>query len=175
MIKKNSIVLRKAEISDLERLQILKNNRDVNKLLGGFSLGYSKEDIRRWIEFHDNNNNEALYLIDYEGVVIGHVGLYNIDHRAQNAEFAIMIGDNSYIGKGIGSKVSKLMLKIGFEELNLHRIYLSVIDSNILAIKLYNSIGFKQEGVLRDAQFKNNQYLNLIIMSILRNEYEKIV
>jgi len=65
------------------------------------------------------------------------------------------------------------MIKFGFEELNLNRICLSVIESNIKAIKLYEKVGFMQEGILREAQFKNNKFLNMVIMAILKSEYEK--
>lgn len=39
------------------------------------------------------------------------------------------------------------------------------------AKKLYNRVGFKEEGVLRNAAYKNGKYENLIIMSILKNEF----
>lgn len=52
----------------------------------------------------------------------------------------------------------------------MHRIYLTVLENNKNAYNLYKKIGFKEDGVLRDAIFKNGKYCNLIMMSILLND-----
>jgi len=62
-MKNNTIVLRKPELADVERLFIIKNNTVINNLLGGFTIGYTKQDIQRWIEFHNGKKDEVLFLI----------------------------------------------------------------------------------------------------------------
>lgn len=170
-----SVVLRKPEIADLEALYAQKNNPRVARALGGFSLGYARRDIEHWIEHHRTHPHEALWAIiagDAEGPCVGHVGLYEIDHRIRSAEFAVMVGDPDYWRKGIGREVTLFALRYGFEMLNLNRIQLSVLGNNEAAQALYASIGFHKEGVQRQAQYKDGEYIDVVLMSVLREEYE---
>ncbi|WP_255158088.1 GNAT family N-acetyltransferase [Siphonobacter sp. BAB-5385] len=64
------------------------------------------------------------------------------------------------------------MLRHGFNDLNLHRIYLTVLPENDRAIRLYESFGFQQEGLYRKALFKNGQFTDVMGMSLLRNEFQ---
>lgn len=161
------IILRKPEQDDAEVLYELKNNQETNDLLGGFTTGYSKEGIKDWISFHNKASNECLYLIQEKssGRLIGHVGLYNIDHRIRKAEFAIMIADKSARNKGYGGLCTDFMLEFGFNQLNLNRIELSLLANNLTAYNLYIKKGFVEEGLLKQAQFKNGNYIDIILMA----------
>ena len=64
------------------------------------------------------------------------------------------------------------MLKFGFKDLNLHRVYLHVFENNKIAIKLYENMKFSREGQLRDGVFIDGHYLDVVVMGILRDEYE---
>jgi len=63
------------------------------------------------------------------------------------------------------------MLEYGFRELNLNRVDLSVLATNERAIGLYESLGFRHEGRLREAQFRSGQYVDVLLMAILAKEY----
>lgn len=171
----NNFMLRKIEFSDSEALYVQKNDNAVTNLLGGFSFGYSIDEIKEWIIFHSKQKDEIIYgIVDkINNKLVGHVGLYKIDFRVRSAEFAIMIGDKDYWGKGLGKSITKHMLSYAFNELNMYRIQLSVLESNEKAIKLYKDMGFVQEGILRKAQFKNSNYIDVILMSMLKEEYEE--
>tara|TARA_R110001583_G_scaffold56717_1_gene170931 strand:+ start:20906 stop:21436 length:531 start_codon:yes stop_codon:yes gene_type:complete len=162
----------KTDISDLFEV---KNNKETSKYLGGNTPTYSENDINNWIDFHNNCENENLFVIQdkQNNKVIGHIGLYNIDLQVKSAEYAILIGNNEYLGKGVGKQVTNLILEYGFNELGLNRIYLSFIKENLAAFNLYKKMGFKNEGCLRQAIFKNGVYYDSVIMSILKFEYEK--
>lgn len=164
--------LRKPEPSDLEALFTQKNDPEVAALLGGFTKGYTRSDIARWIEAHAAAKDEALYVItDADDRCLGHVGLYKIDHRIRSAEFAIMIGDKSAWRTGIGRACTRWALRFGFEDLALHRIYLDVLETNDRALKLYESLGFQLEGRHRHAQWKGGRWVDLIAMSVLEDEW----
>lgn len=161
------LILRKPDINDVEALYLLKNDEETNAQLGGFTRGYSREDIRGWIISHGNAKDECLYVIVEisSAKLIGHVGLYNIDYRIRKAEFAISIADKSSRGKGYGELCTSYMLDFGFSQLNLNRIELSLLSTNTIAYKLYSKIGFIQEGVLKQAQYKNGSYVDVILMA----------
>ncbi|MCP4447215.1 MAG: GNAT family N-acetyltransferase [Myxococcales bacterium] len=167
------IVLRRPEQEDVDALYHFKNDPEVAGLLGGFSLGYAKADLSSWVEYHRTKANEALWVIadSDSNACLGHVGLYDIDHRVALAEFAIMLGDKSVWGRGLGKRITHAVVQYGFEWLNLNRIELSALVSNERAIHIYHSIGFRSEGVRRQAQFKDGRYLDIQLMAILRDEF----
>lgn len=104
--------------------------------------------------------------------IIGYVGLYNINGQARHAELRILLEKGSG-GKGYGVEVTKLIVKYGFEKLNLNKVWLGVNAKNKGAIKCYEKAGFTKESVLRQEIFRNNQYYDAVRMSILRREYEE--
>ena len=169
-----AFILRRPELYDLEQLYKQKNSPEIAEMLGGFSIGYSIADLKEWLEYHRQRKDEALWIIaEFEtNRCVGQVGLYKIDHRVRNAEFGIIIGDRTLWGKGLGHAFTKFALNYGFQELNLNRIYLTVLETNMKAIKLYRSFGFREEGRLRQAQYRRGMYVDVIIMGLLRLEYE---
>lgn len=104
--------------------------------------------------------------------LIGSTGLHRIDWKNRHALFGILIGDKTEWDKGYGTEATKLMLKYGFEALNLNRIQLLVHEFNQRGIKAYERAGFKKEGVLRQAHFHQGRYYDTIVMGILREEWE---
>jgi len=166
------ITFRPLEPDDFEALYQQKNDPEVARLLDGFTTGYARADIAAWYDYHRNRSDEVQWAImqTETGQCLGHVGLYQIDHRVRKANFGIMIGDKSFWGQGIGELCTRFVVVYGFDELNLNRIELTVLDSNPRAIRLYEKLGFREEGRLRQAQFKQGHYHDLIIMAVLREE-----
>jgi RimJ/RimL family protein N-acetyltransferase len=68
----------------------------------------------------------------------------------------------------------RLLLKHGFDTLNLHRIGLRVYENNRGAIRSYEKAGFQNEGCLREAEYQEGKYLDIYLMSVLRSEWENI-
>jgi ribosomal-protein-alanine N-acetyltransferase len=169
----DGFLLRKPEPADVEALYRQKNDPEVGALLGGFTSGYSRRDLEGWVEHHRTHRSEVLWVIaESDGDrAVGHVGLYEIDHRIRTAEFAIMLGDKSVWGKGLGRACTAFVVRYGFEQLNLNRVSLQVLETNTRAQQLYKSLGFVEEGRLRQAQYKSGRYLDVLVMSILRTEH----
>jgi ribosomal-protein-alanine N-acetyltransferase len=167
------VVLRRPEPKDVEQLYIYRNDEEVIKYLGGFSTGYAIQDLKEWIESHRKRTDEIIWIIadKEQDRCLGHVGLYKIDHRVRTAEFAILLGDKTSWGKGIGKQVSSAIIAYGFRQLHLHRIQLEVLATNPRAKHLYDTLGFKQEGTLRDGQFRDGNYIEIVIMGLLENEW----
>ena len=103
--------------------------------------------------------------------LIGYAGIAHINDINSSGEYFIFIGDKTYHGKGIGTLVTKEIVRMGFQELNLHRIMLTVSDEIKEAIKAYAKANFKTEGVMKQACFRDDKYHDKIIMAILREEW----
>lgn len=175
MIDLGAVVLRPFEPADVEHLYRFRNDWQVTQFLGGFSSGYSRRNLQEWVKFHRNRDDEVLWAIAVkkDDRCIGHVGLYKIDPRLRKAEFAILVGDPRWWGKGVGRSATVAMIDWGFTQLNLHKISLSVLDTNRRAIKLYQQLGFRHEGKLRDEQFRDRKYLDVVLMSLLEREWKQ--
>lgn len=172
-VELEEVVLRRPEPRDLDALWRQKNDPEVADALGGFSFGYARADLVDWLEAHRKKRDEVLWVIAgaTDDACLGHVGLYQIDSRVRVAELAIMIGDGAARGRGLGKRVCGWVVRYGFDYLNLNRIQLSLLATNQRAARLYQSLGFSEEGRMRQAQFKGGQYVDVITMGLLRSEW----
>jgi RimJ/RimL family protein N-acetyltransferase len=108
------------------------------------------------------------------GRAIGHGELVRIDAKNLSAALArILVGPSELRGRGIGEGIVRALLRIAFDHLSLHRVALNVFDYNQAAIRCYQKVGFKQEGVQREACKFGDEYWNVCIMGVLEYEYRE--
>ena len=104
--------------------------------------------------------------------LIGHISLTGIDRNNRSARIGrVLVGDPDARGKGICRDMMQQVLKIAFDELELHRVTLGVFDFNKPAIACYEGVGFQKEGLLRDHQKFGDEYWSLWEMAILEDEW----
>lgn len=108
------------------------------------------------------------------GRTVGHISLTSINRTNRSARITRVLVNNEDRGKGIAEKMMKALMKIGFNELHLHRMSLGVYDTNAAAIKCYKKCGFLVDGVLREIQRHEDSYWSLMEMSILENEWAEM-
>ncbi|WP_139489275.1 GNAT family N-acetyltransferase [Brevibacillus dissolubilis] len=144
--------------------------------LTGTQLIHTKEQIERYFEGKMQDRSSVLLLIALRETdeVIGDVALQSIDSYNRNANIRIAIFQDEHQGKGYGSEAMKLMLDYGFGIVNLHRIELNVWSYNERASHVYEKLGFKREGVQKDALYYNHEYHDSILMAILEDEYRTL-
>ena len=99
------------------------------------------------------------------------MGLTNISKVNQNAEIFIAIGEDNYHGKGIGKIALNWIIDYGFSKLNLHKINLSVYEYNPRAIRLYQSLGFINEGEMQDEVFFDGKFHKLLLMALFNSKH----
>ena len=111
-------------------------------------------------------------IIEEEGRPEGYAflnGLLSPNHAVQLCRFVL-----AEPGKGKGRAACKLILDEVFIGLGAHRLYLDLFDDNIRAERLYYSLGFQLEGVLRDAERRGKEFRSLKLMSMLESEYRAL-
>lgn len=142
-----------------------------------FEYPLTENQLERYIENANNDKSETLVykVSDKEtGDIIGHISLGKIDRKNKSARVGkVLVGDKNTRGKGIGQQMIKEILRIAFDELQLHRVSLGVFDFNVSAIACYEKAGFIKEGLHRDSRKNGNEYWSLWEMSILENEWLK--
>ncbi len=104
-------------------------------------------------------------------VHVGNISLQGINLIDRSAEYAIILGEKDYWGKGIAKESSDLILHHGFMNLNLNRIYCGTTDDNIAMQKLAVYMGMTEEGRRREAIYKNGVYHDIVEYGILCREY----
>jgi ribosomal-protein-alanine N-acetyltransferase len=103
---------------------------------------------------------------------IGNIALQGIDPVARSAEYAIIVGEQSRWGGGYAAEASRLLLRHGFEELNLHRVHLGTPEGNVAMQRLAAALGMREEGRRREAFYKGGAYHDVLEYGILRSEFQ---
>jgi len=114
----------------------------------------------------------AIRLIESDRL-IGSCQLLDIHPVHRSAELRIRIGEQGLRGQGYGTQALELLLHFGFADLNLHRIWLHVFAGNERAGRVYCKLGFREEGLLRQAVFLDGQYESIRLMALLEEEYAR--
>jgi len=104
--------------------------------------------------------------------LIGLICIHSIEWNNRTGLLAIGIGDSTNRGKGYGTEALQLILRYAFHEANLDRVGLEVIEYNIGGLKAYERVGFQLEGRKRSAVYRDGKRYDVIVMGILRNEWE---
>ena len=175
MICGKHIRLRGVERNDLPLFQEWLNDPEVTEGLSTY-LPLSLADEEQWFDRLSSMQPEEKPLaieLEQDGGwrLIGNSGFFNIEWLNRSAEFGLFIGDKTVWNQGHGTECVRLLLKHGFETLNLHRIYLRVYATNPRARRSYEKVGFVLEGTLREAVYRHGRYADVHIMSVLRSQW----
>ena len=128
-----------------------------------------------YIESLEKSKDEIAFAIRWKknDAHIGNIAINKIDRINRSAELAIIIGDKKYWNKGVGSEAYKLLIDYGFNTLNLNRISSGQTSANTGMIKVCEKMGMKKEGTLRQVLYKNGEYMDAVIYSILKKDYNR--
>lgn len=110
--------------------------------------------------------------LNEDWIPIGTLAFVSINWHDHSSEIGIAIGEKSYWNKGYGTEALQLLLNYGFQTVGLNRIWLRVYESNERGIHAYLKAGFVHEGIMRQARWKNGKFINMNIMSVLRDEWK---
>lgn len=129
----------------------------------------TETDIARW--FYETLSDGKVMqwgLLDESGEkLIGYAGISGLNTVDRNGEYFILIGDKSFWRQGVATRVTPQIVELGFEQLKLHRIFLTASSDNPAALKAYERAGFVFEGQMREAFFRDGKFSDKIIMGII--------
>lgn len=108
------------------------------------------------------------------GKVVGHISLGGLSWKNRSCRVTRVFIDPASQKKGFCQQITKAALKIAFEELAMHRIGLGVYNNNDAAVNCYLKSGFSIEGVSRDILWFNNEFLSMVEMAILEDEWKAL-
>lgn len=133
----------------------------------------AKDELGRWLEEQQkakDNFSFAVRPLDSDDL-IGYIELDEIiwPHGVCGMSFAI--GDRADWGKGYGYEAVQLALAFAFDELNLHRVQVTVFSYNERSIALLEKLGFQREGVYREFLQRDSRRYDMYLYGLLRHEW----
>ncbi len=172
ILKGEWVTLRPITTEDAEAMLAGSSDEETRELTGTQQT-FTLEQVRAFcarVARADDRLDYAVTLPNDPGYR-GEVVLNNIDWVNRSADFRIAMSGRENRGKGYGTEATKLILEHAFDTLELHRIALEVFAFNTRAQHVYKKLGFRQEGVLRDALLWEGEYHDAVVMSLLRPDY----
>ena len=124
---------------------------------------------KKWKEVFEDSDHMIFSVYNgEEHVGEGHLA---IDKALGDGQLSVLIGRKDLWHKGLGAAATDKMIQIGFQQLELFRIWVDVPEYNKNAIKLFKQFGFVHEGTLRQSRPHHGARFDSVIMGILKNEY----
>jgi ribosomal-protein-alanine N-acetyltransferase len=173
-IEGTTVDLRPLSMKDIEGGYVnWLNDPEVCKYNSHHVYPYTREQAAAYIVgLEGNKNNLVLAIVQKDsGKHIGNISLQNIDHLSRNAEYAIILGEKEYWGKGIALEASLMILKHGFQALDLHRIYCGTSEKNTAMKNLALAMGMQEEGRRKEAIYKDGEFFDVIEYGILKKNF----
>jgi len=156
--------LRKWKKTDFESLAEHANNFNIAKwLTNQFPFPYTNEDGKNYLDLIEKDNPTKVFAIEVEGKAVGSIGIFpQSDIHEKSAEIGYWLSEQ-YWRKGIISKAIQEVVQYGFETFDIVRIFARPFSTNIGSQKVLEKTGFELEARLKQALYKNGEYLDELI------------
>jgi [ribosomal protein S5]-alanine N-acetyltransferase len=170
---KFDVSLRSLKIEDAELINQLRSIESMEKNLCGASKFVSLDREREWVKslIMNDNQSQMYFAISIKDETIGYTSISNIDYRNGTCFWSGIKLLPIMLGMGYGFQVELLVLRYIFEELRMQCCTAEGLEEYQLALDYMRKAGFKKEGLMRNRVFKNGEYKNIWLLSILSNEY----
>jgi len=168
------IRLRELERADIRVINRWRQSRALTATIGAPHRHIGIEVDERWFESYLQRRGtdvRCAVCLDAEPELIGLTSLTGIDPVHKHAEYHMLLGDRAEHGRGVGTFATREMVRHGFQDLNLPRIYVFILDSNPAARRMCEKAGFRHEGTMREAAFKEGRYHDVHLLGMLQSEF----
>ena len=170
MIRGKSVVLRPVEEEDHRLILRWQNHPEVWWYMD-YERPFSLQDIRE-SEARARAEGHA-FVITVEDRPIGRIGLNAFRRRDRICSIYMFIGEPAFWGRGYARDAIMTLLAYAFDRLDLHQVELWTLAANDRATRVYEACGFQLEARLRERSFKDGRFVDHVVMSVNRQEFEK--
>jgi len=177
MLNGENVTLRALTREDMQVLWRWSNDVEYELLSGGDPP--RPQTLHSWEKWYDDRiapsygTTQIDFAIDHDSTMIGTCGLFDIDSVTQTSQLGIGIGEREHWNKGYGREAIGLLLDYAFRLRGLRRIWLKTSSNNERALRCYRACGFQEEGLLRAHLWSNGEYVDSIIMGLLKSEWDR--
>jgi RimJ/RimL family protein N-acetyltransferase len=173
MLEGQLVRLRAVEPGDRERAQAWLSDPEVTYYLTMRYPLAEKDPI--WLADPQPGgfaNGVHLAIETKDGQHVGAINLHELNPEDRKAGLGVIIGEKAHWSNGYGGDAITTLLRFAFHEMNLHRVWLSVLDGHDGAVRCYEKCGFVRESHRRQHVFKHGRYWDVLIMGILRDDFD---
>jgi RimJ/RimL family protein N-acetyltransferase len=165
-------VLRPFTEADAETMWEIIRDPEVERFTGDSPDELTLERVRTWYGSRSTQPDRLdLAVTDrITGDLVGEVVLYEWDADTRSCTFRTLIGPRGR-GRGLGTEATRLTVGHGFEQLGLHRIQLEAYAHNLRALHVYEKVGFVVEGVRRETELRDGEWVDEVMMALLDHEW----
>jgi len=169
------VYLRPIEPEDLPLIRKWANDPEIRRLTGE-TLPMSQAGADEFLEKVRKDRDRAWFVVVLKenDRVIGEAGLLRMFYAWRATDLTLIIGEKEAWGKGYGTEAILLLLDYAFGYLSFHRVAIGVVGFNERALRFYEKVGFRKEGVQRDGYYYDHAYHDFIMMSILEYEFRQL-
>ena len=175
LLRGERVWLRPMEERDLPAYVAGVNDTDVGGM-AGYPMPQSPAQASAWLQkVMDGWGRDGFFFAVCElgdDRFVGTTWLKELNLMHANAELAIFM-DRDHIGGGWGADAQRTLLRFAFGVVGLERVYLTAFTGNVRAIRSYEKIGFRHEGVMRHSWRGLGGFQDGVLMSLLRSEWEE--
>ena len=166
--------LRAIEENDLEQLLAWRNDPRMRRFFREYrELNMTQQ--KSWFDAKVNNDpaTRMFAIVDLETKeLMGAAGLCYIDGINRNADFSIYLGiDDLYIDEDYAPDAGRVLLRYGFEELNLHKVWSEIYSIDKPKQQLFYELGFTREGVHRETHWTEGQWVDSLFYGLLAKDF----
>lgn len=148
------------------------NDPEVCRLNSHHVFPYTRPEALTWVEALAGRRDALVLAIEMDGRHVGNISLQGIDPVSRSAELAIVLGDRSVWGQGVGLEAARLLVDHGFTALNLNRIACGTLAANVAMRRLAERLGMREEGVRRQASWTDGAYHDIVEYGLLAADRE---
>ena len=173
-----TVLFRDFEERDIDFIYKCKNDERLNSMIVGQYHPFSYEDAVKWVHGcmgeHETFKFWAVCTNDNESRIVGWASLAKIDQDSKSAFFySLVVGDPKY-KKGLAwIEIQQFVMEYTFNVLQLNRLEYSCLSEHPSSMVIGPVMFFKQEGLFRQAVYKNNRYYDVAYFGLLKDEYQK--
>lgn len=177
ILETERLILRPLGLGDAPAVSQLAGHREIAHTTISIPHPYSVEQAQQWIAAH-SSPEALLKQVTFgittrgDGQLIGAVGLREINAEHSQAELGFWLGVEWW-GKGYATEAARAVLRYGFLHRNLNRIYAHHMVRNSASGRVLAKIGMQHEGILRQRVRKWGVFEDVVVLAILRDDWEK--
>ena len=167
----NRLIIRAWQPGDEPYLALHANNKMIWKyLMDYFPYPYTFDDACNWVKINQGMEKSTNFAMVFDGEVVGSIGIIpGNDVHKKSAAVGYWLGQE-YWNQGITSLAINWMVEYTFKEFDFNRIWASVFSNNPASMRVLQKAGFKNEAVFEKSIFKDGEFLNEHVFSILKQK-----
>lgn len=165
---KDQGVVRPMLEADIDQVLAWRNHPDIRHYMHT-QHEITRSEHARWFEQASKDPRRALLIFEQASIALGYVNFHQ-SAQGRIADWGFYVAPQA--PKGTGRIMGHAALDHGFTKLNLHKVCGQVLAYNERSLKMHRSLGFQQEGVLREQHFDGQSYHDTVCFGLLAAQWQ---